>query len=78
MLKPCNECGAEISVYAETCPKCGVRKPFKSSAARERDDRHKREFKRYLWISVKIALAITVLPFAGLAILIVAGLFTSC
>jgi hypothetical protein len=26
-LKPCRECGAEVSTDAETCPHCGVRSP---------------------------------------------------
>ena len=33
-LQPCNECGAEISSHAKTCPRCGVRKPFQSGLQR--------------------------------------------
>jgi ribosomal protein L40E len=26
-LKPCRECGAEVSAQAATCPKCGIKGP---------------------------------------------------
>ena len=26
-LKPCRECGAQVSTEAEVCPHCGVRSP---------------------------------------------------
>lgn len=29
VLVRCKECGAEVSTQAETCPKCGVKKPTK-------------------------------------------------
>tara|TARA_Y100000310_G_C20239983_1_gene604180 strand:- start:82 stop:453 length:372 start_codon:yes stop_codon:yes gene_type:complete len=28
-LKPCRECGTEVSTEAETCPSCGVKTPTK-------------------------------------------------
>jgi hypothetical protein len=32
-LKPCRECGAQVSTAAETCPHCGVKRPVKSPAS---------------------------------------------
>lgn len=33
-LKPCRECGKEVSTEATTCPHCGVSQPTKSAASR--------------------------------------------
>jgi len=32
-LKPCRECGAQVSTEAEVCPHCGVRSPTATSTA---------------------------------------------
>ena len=37
-LKPCGECGTEISHRARKCPHCGIAKPFKPKAQRALDD----------------------------------------
>ena len=34
MLRPCNECGAEISSRTKNCPQCGAKKPFQSDFQR--------------------------------------------
>ena len=31
-LKPCRECGQEVSDQAKTCPKCGVGRPVATTA----------------------------------------------
>lgn len=36
-MKPCRECGAEISSHAKTCPHCGIDKPFRMAAQRGLD-----------------------------------------
>ena len=33
-LQPCNECGAEISSHAKTCPHCGIKNPLQSGVQR--------------------------------------------
>jgi hypothetical protein len=35
-LKPCRECGQQVSTDAETCPHCGVRSPTDRAAAGKR------------------------------------------
>ena len=37
-LKPCGECGIEISHRAKKCPHCGIAKPFATKAQRALDD----------------------------------------
>jgi len=32
-LKPCRECGGQVSTTANTCPHCGVKNPAKSSVS---------------------------------------------
>lgn len=32
-LKPCRECGQEVSTEAKTCPNCGVKHPANKLAA---------------------------------------------
>ena len=31
-LKPCRECGEQVSTEAKTCPHCGVKRPVKQTS----------------------------------------------
>jgi hypothetical protein len=34
-MKPCRECGKEVSTSAKTCPNCGIKAPARKSSARK-------------------------------------------
>ena len=40
-LKPCGECGKDISSRAKTCPHCGIDKPFQPATLRNLDSASK-------------------------------------
>ena len=48
-LMPCDECGREISTYAQTCPGCGLPKPHYQTPAQ-------RALNRGSWSLIKVSL----------------------
>lgn len=57
-LKPCRECGEEVSSEADTCPSCGVPNPTASEEEVRRQKRQKRVLK-----TVGIGMAVLAVPF---------------
>ena len=61
-LKPCRECGAQVSDAAEICPHCGVRAPAGAPPAATRAPRKRIGCGGILLAAVVSAIVIALLP----------------